>query len=52
MDWRLNAVFTLRASWDRYFGVGEPFNGNPSPANYSLGEFDIDYFGVGATFSF
>lgn len=52
IDWRLGEAFTVRASWDRYFGVGEPFSGDPRPANGALGEFDIDYFGLGATFRF
>jgi len=50
IDWRFAGRFTLRASWDRYFGVGKPFAIAGPPD--SFGEFDIDYFGVGLTYTF
>jgi opacity protein-like surface antigen len=50
LDWQVAKRLALRASWDRYFGVGNPFE------HYlrtdTRGEFDIDYFGVGATYAF
>jgi len=50
LDWRFTPRAALRASWDRYFGVGEAFDANPIVAKW--GEFDIDYFALGATYSF
>jgi hypothetical protein len=52
VDWRVAKQLAVRVSWDRYFGVGEPFSGDPRPTNRALGEFDIDYFGVGLTYAF
>jgi hypothetical protein len=52
IDWRFAGRFALRASWDRYFGVGKPFVIQGSLDNKTYGEFDIDYFAIGVTFAF
>ena len=53
VDWRVAERFAVRASWDRYFGVGKAFTIEPpGPRNEAKGEFDIDYFGIGASSSF
>ena len=53
LDWPLARGFAVRASWDRYFGVGTAYDLEPlGPRNDKRGEYDIDYFGVGVTFAF
>ena len=52
IDWRFAGGFALRASWDRYFGVGKPFAIVGPLDKDTYGEYDIDYFAVGATYSF
>jgi hypothetical protein len=50
LDWRFAERAALRVSWDRYFGVGNAFE--DFLHTDTRGEFDIDYFGIGATFNF
>ena len=52
IDWRFAGRFALRASWDRYFGVGKPFVIQGPLDKETYGEYDIDYFGVGLTYAF
>jgi opacity protein-like surface antigen len=52
IDWRFAGSFALRASWDRYFGVGKPFVILGPLDKETYGEYDIDYFGLGVTYSF
>jgi hypothetical protein len=51
-DWRVAERLAIRASWDRYFGAGEPLDPGPPRPRIDRGEFDIDYFGVGVTYAF
>jgi len=52
VDWRFAERWALRASWDRYFGVGKPFVIQGSLDNKTFGEYDIDYFALGVAFTF
>ena len=49
IDYRLNDRLNLRATWDRYFGVGKSVESlNPD----ARGKHDIDLFAIGVTFGF
>lgn len=52
LDWSLAERIAIRASWDRYFGVGHKYDSTPHPRQEARGEFDIDYFGVGVRYAF
>jgi opacity protein-like surface antigen len=52
VDFRLTERVALRASWDRYFGIGKDFDRSLLLANTARGEFDADLFAVGVTFGF
>ena len=49
IDYRINPRLRLRATWDRYFGVGKPVDAFSPEAR---GKHDIDLAAIGVTFDF
>jgi hypothetical protein len=52
IDYRLSHCWQARLGWDRYFRVGRKLESGPSASIPGRGEFDVDFFALGAQYRF